>query len=157
MDELPLVHMYTDGACEPNPGSGGWGAILQYKGREREVSGSHPNTTNQRMEMSAVLYGLQALKVPCRVYVYSDSAYVINFFVQKWYVSWAKNDWMLGKKTKKRPVANRDLWEALLVENQRHKISWNKVKGHSGHIMNDRADELASRAIIRGEIMSLTS
>jgi ribonuclease HI len=138
------VIIYTDGACSGNPGPGGWGAILSYQGKSKEISGGEPLTTNQRMEITAVYEALKLLKRPCQVVVYSDSAYVINCFQQKWYVSWRKNGW---KNSKGDPVQNRDLWEALLAEVDKHQVRFEKVKGHAGVDLNERCDELARRAI----------
>jgi ribonuclease HI len=141
---IDTVTIYTDGACSGNPGPGGWGAILTYQGKSKEISGGEPLTTNQRMEITAVYEALKQLKRPCRVTVYSDSAYVINCFQQKWYVSWRKNGW---KNSKGEPVQNRDLWEALLAEVDKHQVRFEKVKGHAGVELNERCDELARRAI----------
>lgn len=139
-----IVTIYTDGACSGNPGPGGWGAILSCQGKSKEISGGEPLTTNQRMEITAVYEALKQLKRPCQVVVYSDSAYVINCFQQKWYVSWRKNGW---KNSKGEPVQNRDLWEALLAEVDKHQVRFEKVKGHAGVELNERCDELARRAI----------
>lgn len=141
------VAMYTDGACSGNPGPGGWGAILiEEDGRERELSGGEPRTTNQRMELTAPLQGLRALEGRRRVDIYSDSAYVINCFRDRWYEKWRRNGWVNAQK---KPVENRDLWEALIAEVERHDVTWYKVAGHSGHPENDRADALARHAIPR--------
>lgn len=140
------VVVYTDGACSGNPGPGGWGAILQYNGHKKEISGGERKTTNQRMEIMAVAQALKALKEPCDVVVHSDSAYVINCFKQKWYVNWRKNGW---KNSKGEPVQNRDLWEDLLAEVERHSVAFEKVKGHAGVELNERCDELARQAVPR--------
>ncbi len=140
------VVVYTDGACSGNPGPGGWGAILQYNGHKKEISGGERKTTNQRMEIMAVAQALKALKEPCDVVVHSDSAYVINCFKQKWYVNWRKNGW---KNSKGDPVQNRDLWEDLLAEVDRHRVTFEKVKGHAGVELNERCDELAREAVPR--------
>jgi ribonuclease HI len=141
----PIV-MYTDGACSGNPGPGGWGAILIEAGRERELSGGENPTTNQRMELTAPLEGLRALEGQRRVDIYSDSAYVINCFRDRWYERWRKNGWL---NSQKKPVENRDLWEALIALVEQHDVTWHKVAGHSGDPLNDRADALARAAITR--------
>jgi ribonuclease HI len=138
------VSIYTDGACSGNPGPGGWGAIVIDDGREIELSGGLPSTTNQRMELTGPIEGLRALPGRRVVAIYSDSAYVVNCFRDKWYVRWRRNGW---RNAQKRAVENRDLWEALLAEVERHDVVWHKVAGHSGHEMNDRADALARSAI----------
>jgi ribonuclease HI len=136
--------MYTDGACSGNPGPGGWGVILIERGQERELSGGERATTNQRMELTAPLQGLRALAGRRRVDIHSDSAYVVNCFRDRWYERWRKNGWLNAQK---KPVENRDLWEALIAEVERHDVTWHKVGGHSGHPLNDRADALARAAI----------
>jgi ribonuclease HI len=141
----PLV-MYTDGACSGNPGPGGWGVILIEDGRERELSGGERSTTNQRMELTAPLEGLRSLAGRRRVTIHSDSAYVINCFRDRWYDRWRRNGWINAQK---KPVENRDLWEALIAEVERHDVAWQKVVGHSGDPLNDRADALARAAIPR--------
>ncbi|MCL6452005.1 MAG: ribonuclease HI [Alicyclobacillus sp.] len=143
---MSAVEIYTDGACSGNPGPGGWAAVLVYGNQQREISGGAVNTTNQRMELTAVCEALKQLKRPCRVVLYSDSAYVVNCFRQKWYVSWRKNGW---KNSKGDPVQNRDLWEALLAQVERHQVTFAKVKGHAGVAMNERCDELARAAVPR--------
>ncbi|HKW91662.1 MAG TPA: ribonuclease HI [Methylomirabilota bacterium] len=141
--QSPVV-MYTDGACSGNPGPGGWGAILIEAGRERELSGGENPTTNQRMELTAPIEGLRALEDRRRVDIYSDSAYVINCFRDRWYERWRKNGW---RNSNKKPVENRDLWEALIALVEQHDVTWHKVAGHSGDPLNDRADTLARGAI----------
>jgi ribonuclease HI len=141
------VIIYTDGACSGNPGRGGWGAVLMSGDHFKEISGGDKETTNQRMELQAVIEALKMLKKPCNVKVYSDSAYVINCFKNRWYVNWEKNGWV---NSKKEPVANRDLWEELLKLWRRHKVEWIKVKGHSGDRWNERCDELARAAVPKG-------
>jgi ribonuclease HI len=137
------VTVYTDGACSGNPGPGGWAAIIN-DGGEREIAGAEPHTTNQRMELTAALEGLAAIPDHRRVHVYTDSAYVMNCFEQRWYERWENNGWLgAGKK----PVTNRDLWERLIDQTRRHDVVWHKVKGHSGDVMNDRVDALARGAI----------
>lgn len=137
------IVLYTDGACSGNPGMGGWGAILMYNGTEKELSGNEETTTNNRMELTAVIRGLQALKEPCQVDVYSDSAYVVNAFLQDWVGNWVKN----GFKTSKGKVQNLDLWQQLLALCEKHSISWYKVKGHADNEYNNRCDKLATGEI----------
>ena len=138
------VTVYTDGACSGNPGPGGWAAIIIENGAERVVSGAEPRTTNQRMELMAAIEGLAAIPGRRRVHVYTDSAYVMNCFEQRWWVRWETNGWLgAGKKA----VTNRDLWERLLAQVRRHDVVWHKVRGHSGDVMNDRVDTLAREAI----------
>ena len=141
----PIV-MYTDGACSGNPGPGGWGAILIEDGREVELSGGENPTTNQRMELTAPLEGLRSLAGRRRVSIYSDSAYVINCFRDRWYERWRKNGWINAQKKR---VDNRDLWEPLIALAERHDVTWHKVAGHSGDPLNERADALARAAIVR--------
>ncbi|QQE81113.1 ribonuclease HI [Alicyclobacillus sp. SO9] len=143
---MKQIEIWTDGACSGNPGPGGWAAVLTYEGHTKEISGGEENTTNQRMEIAAVMNALESLKEPCDVTIYSDSAYVINCFKQKWYVSWQKNGW---KNSKGQPVQNRDLWERLLDARNSHHIQFEKVKGHAGVDLNERCDELAREAIPR--------
>jgi len=140
------VEIYTDGACSGNPGPGGWGTVLLYRGHRRELSGAEPHTTNQRMELTAAIEGLKALKHPCRVRLYSDSAYLVNAFNQKWLERWAKNGWLTVKKT---PVENRDLWEQLYALTKVHDVRWIKVRGHAGNKENEYCDKLATEAIAR--------
>jgi ribonuclease HI len=136
--------VYTDGACSGNPGPGGWAAIIQEDGVERAVSGAEPRTTNQRMELTAAIEGLAAIPDRRRVHLYTDSAYVMNCFVQRWWERWERTNWVGSDR---KPVANRDLWERLLAETRRHDVVWHKVRGHSGDVMNDRVDALARGAI----------
>jgi ribonuclease HI len=140
------VIMYTDGACSGNPGPGGWGVLIIENGRETELSGGENPTTNQRMELTAPLEGLRTLEGRRRVAIHSDSAYVINCFRDKWYERWRRNGWLNAQK---KPVENRDLWEALIALVERHDVTWHKVAGHSGHPENDRADALARSGIPR--------
>ena len=135
------VTIYTDGACSGNPGPGGWGAILEFKGIEKEISGFEANTTNNRMELTAAVKALSLLKEDCIVKLYSDSAYLVNGFQQKWILGWQKNGW---KNSKKEPVLNSDLWKELVALDKRHRITWIKVKGHSDNVKNNRCDELAT-------------
>lgn len=140
------VTIYTDGACSGNPGPGGWGAVLLYGSHSKEISGAEPHTTNNRMEITAVIEALKQLNQPCRVTVYSDSAYVVNCFNNGWIEGWQRNGW---KNSKNEPVENQDLWKALLAEMNRHQVKFDKVKGHSDNKWNNRCDELAREAIRR--------
>jgi ribonuclease HI len=142
----PPVTIFSDGACSGNPGPGGWAAIVIDGASERDLSGAEPRTTNQRMEIRGALEGLRSLPRPRLVDLYSDSAYVVNCFRDKWYERWRQNGW---KNAQKKPVENRDLWEPLIAEVERHQVTWHKVAGHSGHPLNDRADRLAVAAIKR--------
>jgi ribonuclease HI len=144
VQKAEAVTIYTDGACLGNPGPGGWAAILISRGIERELSGSEPSSTNQRMELRAAIEGLRALDKPCRVALYSDSAYLINCFREGWHKRWRQNGWRTAQK---KPVENQDLWQALIELNERHEVTWHKVKGHSGDPLNDRVDRLARQAI----------
>jgi len=141
---MKQITLYTDGACSGNPGLGGYGAILRYGNQEKLVSGGERDTTNNRMELMAVIMGLEKIKEPCMVDVYSDSAYVVNAFLQDWIGSWQKNGWKTSSKSK---VLNEELWKRLLVQTQRHNVTFHKVRGHSDNELNNRCDELA-----RGEI-----
>lgn len=138
------VIVYTDGACSHNPGPGGWAAVLIYNGHQKELSGGEKETTNNRMELMAVIKALEALKYPCRVKIHSDSAYIVNCFQQKWYVKWEKNGWMTSGK---KPVENKDLWQRLLQLVKTHEVEFIKVKGHSDVELNNRCDELAKAAV----------
>lgn len=139
------VIIYTDGACSGNPGPGGWGTILMYKDTKKEISGGNNNTTNNIMEITAVIEGLKMLKYECEVEIYSDSAYVVNAFNQGWIYNWRKNNW---KTSGKEPVKNKELWEELYELTKKHKVTFIKVKGHADNEYNNRCDELARRAII---------
>ena len=139
------IILYTDGACSGNPGPGGWGAVLIFNGIEKELSGANPNTTNNVMEITAVIEGLKALKRPCNVNIYSDSAYVVNCFEKDWINNWIKNNWV---NSKKEPVKNKELWLELLDLTKIHNVTFNKVKGHSNVKYNNRCDELARSAIL---------
>ena len=143
---MKSVTIYTDGVCSGNPGIGGWGVILMYNGHEKELSGYNKDTTNNRMEMFAVIQGLSALKEPCEVEVYSDSAYVCNAFSEGWVKQWEGNNWKTANKT---PVKNDDLWKRLLLLMAKHKVSFIKVKGHADNQYNNRCDKLATDAIKR--------
>ncbi len=134
------VLMYTDGACSGNPGPGGFGTILKYGKHEKEISGGEAITTNNRMELSAVIAGLKALKEPCKVSVYSDSKYIVDAVNLGWAEKWKKNGW---KRSNKEPALNIDLWEKLLALINIHKVSFHWVKGHAGHPENERCDALA--------------
>jgi ribonuclease HI len=138
------VEIYTDGACSGNPGPGGWGAVLIYKGVEREMSGFERDTTNNRMELTGPIKALRALRQPCAVKLYTDSAYVFNAFTRNWIRKWQQNGW---KTSQKQPVENQDLWKALLDLTQIHQVKWCKVKGHSDNEKNNRCDELAKKAV----------
>lgn len=134
------VEIFTDGACSGNPGPGGWGAILRYKGNEKELSGGAADTTNNRMEITAVLQALTALKEPCNVTLYSDSQYVCNALKLGWAKKWKANNWM---RNKKEPALNPDLWEKLLEQYDKHNVTVVWVKGHAGNPENERCDRLA--------------
>lgn len=140
---MKTVTLYTDGACSGNPGPGGWGAILVYGEVEKELSGGEKNTTNNRMELTAVIAGLSALKEPCIVELYSDSKYVIDGLSKGWAVSWRKNGW---RKADKKPALNPDLWEQLLNLVERHQVRYHWVKGHADNEKNNRCDQLAVAA-----------
>ncbi len=137
------VEIYTDGACSGNPGPGGWGAILRFKGIEKELKGGEAQTTNNRMEMTAVLEALNALTRPCAIDIYTDSEYVKKGMTE-WLRGWKARGW---KTADKKPVKNDDLWKALDEAAARHKVSWHWVKGHAGHPENERADALARQGI----------
>jgi ribonuclease HI len=136
------VDIYTDGACSGNPGPGGWGAIMIWNGREKELSGADPETTNNRMELMAVIEALSTLKRPCTVTVHTDSQYVQKG-MSEWLPRWKENGW----KRKGGSIQNLDLWQALDAQARKHEVSWAWVKGHSGHPLNERADALAVAAI----------
>jgi ribonuclease HI len=141
---MKRVRLITDGSCLGNPGPGGWAAILRFGGHKKELWGSEGNTTNNRMEMTAVFRGLQALKQPCQVEIEIDSEYVKNGITQ-WLSGWKRNGWRTSTKT---PVKNQDLWQQLDAELQRHKVEWTWVKGHADHEDNNRCDELARSAAL---------
>lgn len=140
------VELWTDGSSTGAVGDGGWAYILRYGDHEKEASGFAPDTTNQRMEMIAVLMGLRALRRPVPVVVHTDSAYVMNAFTQGWIRKWQGNNWIAGRGSKAHPVENRDAWEALIEAVGRHYVTWEKVKGHSNLELNDRVDALAVAA-----------
>ena len=140
---MKTVDIFTDGACSGNPGPGGWGAVLRYNGHEKELSGGEAETTNNRMELCAVIFALEALREPCEVNLYSDSQYVCNALTQGWAKKWRANGWMRNKKEK---ALNPDLWERLLDLCEKHTVHVNWVKGHAGHPENERCDRLATSA-----------
>jgi len=142
--ELPVVEIATDGACKGNPGPGGWGALLRMGETEKELSGAENPTTNNRMELTAAIRGLEALKRPCRVTLSTDSRYVMDGLT-KWIHGWQKNGWRTADK---KPVKNAELWQALLAAAKPHQIEWKWVKGHAGHPDNERVDKLASDAAV---------
>lgn len=148
MSEENLVELFTDGACSGNPGPGGWGAILRWRGSEKELSGGDAATTNNRMELMAAIEGLRALKRPAQVRVWTDSVYVRDG-ITKWIHGWKRSGW---KTADKKPVKNVDLWQALLAAAEPHAVEWRWIKGHAGHPENERADALARGAIasVRG-------
>jgi ribonuclease HI len=141
---MKRVKLYTDGACSGNPGKGGWGSILIFEGREKELSGFEEYTTNNRMELRAAIEGLNALKVPCEVELYSDSSYLVNAFKSDWITTWKLNGW---RNSSKDEVKNKDLWELLDALCNVHKVTWIKVKGHSDNELNNRCDKLATGEI----------
>ena len=138
------VTIYTDGACSGNPGPGGWWTVLMYNDIKKEISGGAKNTTNNIMELTAVVEGLKLLKFPCEVELYSDSAYIVNAFNQGWIYNWKKKNW---KTADGKEVKNKEIWQELYELTQTHKVIFNKVKGHSDNEYNNRCDELARNAI----------
>lgn len=140
---MKVVEVFTDGACRGNPGPGGWGALLRYEGKEKQLNGAEAHTTNNRMELMAAIAALTALKEPCRVVLTTDSQYVRQGITQ-WLHNWKKNNWRTASK---QPVKNVDLWQRLDEQAGRHQIDWHWVKGHSGHRENEMADSLANQAI----------
>ena len=137
---MKSVDIFTDGACSGNPGPGGWGAVLRFAGKEKELSGGEKNTTNNRMELTAVIKALEALKEPCEVRLVTDSKYVADGLTKGWARSWQKNGW---RKADKKPALNSDLWERLLALTDIHGVTVEWVKGHAGHSENERCDRLA--------------
>ena len=140
------VEIWTDGGCKPNPGPGGWAAVMRFKKVERELSGADPKTTNNRMELTAATMALEALKRPCRVVLHTDSEYLKNG-VTRWHEGWVRRNW---RNSTGDPVANIDLWQRLLAAAKPHEIEWRWVRGHSGNAMNERVDRLATEARIKG-------
>lgn len=143
--EKGVIEIYTDGACSGNPGPGGWGAVLRWNGHEKELSGHEDDTTNNRMEMTAVIEALGAIKRSSTVHLYTDSKYVMQG-ITEWMAGWKARGW---KTAAKKPVKNKDLWEALDAALEQHDVRWHWVKGHAGHPENERADKLATDAIRR--------
>lgn len=141
---MDKVIIYTDGACSGNPGPGGWGSILMAGINQKEISGGKKDTTNNIMELTAVIEALKLLKRPCEVDLYSDSAYVVNAFLKDWISSWVKNNWVNSSKEE---VKNKELWQELIELTKTHKVTFHKVKGHSDNEYNNRCDELARNAI----------
>ena len=152
MEEKKLVYIFSDGACSGNPGPGGYGVILRCDGREKELSGGEPDTTNNRMELSGVIAGLEALKFPCKVILQTDSRYVVDGIEKGWARSWQRNNWI---KSDKKPALNRDLWERLLELLEVHEVSFVWIKGHAGHEENERCDRLAVAERDRQQAVSL--
>jgi len=140
------VWIYTDGGCSPNPGVGGWGVVLKCPEMdlEKELSGAEARSTNNRMELTAVIRGLEALKRPCKTVVVTDSTYVADAFRKNWLGKWQRNGWKTGAK---KPVKNKDLWETLVALTKKHEVTWEWVKGHADHPENERCDELATEAL----------
>lgn len=143
---MKRVEIFTDGACSGNPGAGGWGAILRYNDVEKELSGGEANTTNNRMELTAVISALKALKEPCNITLYTDSRYVMDG-IEKWIISWKENGWKTANK--KSPVKNVELWQELDALREKHEIRFVWVKGHAGHPENERCDELARNEALK--------
>ena len=143
MTQNKTVYLYTDGACKGNPGKGGWGVLMRYGSHEKELFGGEAHTTNNRMELTAIIQGLAALKRPCAVVIYTDSQYVKNG-MEKWIHGWKKNGW---KTASKQPVKNEDLWQQLDRLAAQHQIQWQWVRGHAGHAENERADALANQGV----------
>ena len=140
--DIDRVIIYTDGACDPNPGFGGWGVILLYKGKYRELSGGEAHTTNNRMEIMAAIQGLEALKRPCTVTVHTDSQYLKNG-ITSWMPAWKRKNW----KRKTGPLKNVDLWQRLDAVVQKHEVHWRWVRGHAGDVLNERCDQLACEEV----------
>ena len=142
-EQAGRVVIHTDGACSGNPGPGGWGAILEWGGRKRELKGGEPHTTNNRMELMAAIMALEALKRPCDVDLYTDSQY-LRQGITSWIATWKRNGWRTADR---KPVKNADLWQRLETAVSHHRVRWHWVRGHAGHDLNERADELAREAI----------
>ena len=143
MSNAKHVEIYTDGACRGNPGPGGWGALLRYNSTLKKINGSEEHTTNNRMELTAAIMALKALKQPCQIDLTTDSQYVRKG-ITEWINNWRKNGW---KNSQRKPVKNVDLWVTLDEQTQKHNVTWHWIKGHSGHVENEMADELANLAI----------
>lgn len=141
---MKTITIYTDGACKGNPGPGGWGAVLQFQGKQKELFGGAPDVTNNQMELTAAVEALNALTEPCRVELYTDSQYVRQG-ITSWIHGWKKKGW---KNSAGKPVKNQDLWMALELATHRHDVHWHWVKGHSGHPLNDLADALANKGVV---------
>jgi len=142
--DVDRIIIYTDGACDPNPGFGGWGVVLLHKGKYKELSGGEPNTTNNRMEMMAAIKGLEALKRPCTVTVHTDSQYLKNG-ITSWLPAWKRKNW----KRKTGPLKNVDLWQRLDALVQEHEVDWRWVRGHAGDVLNERCDQIACEQVLR--------
>lgn len=147
---MKIVELYTDGACSGNPGPGGYGVILRYGSHEKELSAGFRQTTNNRMELLAAIIGLEALREPCTVNLYSDSKYLVDALEKGWLSSWQKRGW---KKADKKPVLNIDLWQRLLPQLDRHEVHLHWLKGHDGHPENERCDTLAREASLKDELL----
>ncbi len=147
---LPIVHIYTDGACHGNPGAGGWAALLRYGQYEKEMTGAASLTTNNRMEMRAAINALLSLTRPCQVVMHTDSEY-LRLGITQWVKNWQRNGWRTADK---RPVKNKDLWQALIAALQPHDVQWDWVRGHAGHTENERVDALAGRAVYTQAVQS---
>jgi ribonuclease HI len=142
-EDVAVVHIFCDGACSGNPGPGGYGAILRFNGHEKEIKGGEANTTNNRMELTAAIEALRQLKRPCKVVITTDSQYLVKGMTE-WIAGWQRKGWL---NSKREPVVNRDLWEELLELSRKHTITWKWVRGHDGHVENERCDCLAREAI----------
>jgi ribonuclease HI len=151
-ESVPEVIIYTDGGCEPNPGVGGWAAILLFGGHQKELYGGHPHTTNNRMEMTAAIKALEALNRRCKVLLHSDSQYLVTG-ISSWIHAWKHKNWMRGRK----PVLNVDLWQSLDELNNRHEVTWVWVRGHVGNRFNEHCDQLAQKAILEQRAQIETS
>lgn len=141
-EQQPQVTIYTDGGCKPNPGAGGWGVVLLFGDHKKELSGAEPDTTNNQMELTAAIQGLQALKRPCDVILYTDSVY-LKKGITEWMPNWVKKNW---RTSGNKPVKNQNLWQALHEATQQHNITWKWTKGHAGNEHNERVDKLATQA-----------
>ncbi|NHM28375.1 ribonuclease HI [Desulfofundulus sp. TPOSR] len=149
MADLPEVEIYTDGACSGNPGPGGYGVVLRYGNHIKEISGGYAQTTNNRMELMAVIEGLRALKRPCRVTIYTDSRYIVDAMTRGWVRRWQANGW---RRENGEPAKNADLWRQILSLASKHRITWVWVKGHADNIYNNRCDQLAVEASRRASL-----